>query len=230
VLAAAARPARAQQYITDDAVVTEYRACQVQMWAGQRSSWVRPVCTPIRDLELSLGFIAVWRDGGDGHVEYVAQARTALKVLTTDGWGAGFVVGTGRDPAFAGTGNPTYNLHAYVPTTASFAHDRVLLDASLGALYNRAGGRGGSAVTWALRGDLATVRRFTLVAETYGARSLGRSHLDATPELQAGVRKWLRTDHVQLDLGYGGELEGRSIGRRGAGWTLGLTRITPPFL
>jgi hypothetical protein len=224
------RSAGAQQYITDDAAVTDYRACQVQMWTGQRSAWVLPVCTPIRNLELSLGFIAVWRDGGDGHFEYVAQAKTALRPLTTGGWGAGLVVGTGRDPAFAGTGNPTYNLYAYVPATLSLGADRVLLDANLGGLYDRSGGRGAGGVTWATRADVATIRRITLVAEAYGERGLGRSHLDATPEFQAGVRKWLRTDHVQLDLSYGGQLEGRHLGGHGAGWTAGLTLITPPFL
>ena len=225
-----ARPVRAQQYITDDAGVTEYRACQVQMWAGQRSSWVLPVCTPIPDLELSLGFIAVWRDGGDGHFEYVAQAKTSFRAPRKDGWGAGLVVGTGRDPAFAGVGNPTYNLYSYVPLTISLDHDRVLLDENLGGLYNRAGGRGGSAVTWASRVDVATVRRLTLVAEAYGERGLGGSHLDARPEFQAGVRKWLRTDHVQLDLSYGGALDGRYRGTHGAGFTAGLTLIAPPFL
>jgi len=227
---ALARPAQGQQYITDDAALTEYRACQVQMWAGQRSSWVLPVCTPIPNVELSLGYIAVWKDGGDGHFEYVAQAKTVLRPVTTDGWGAGFVLGTGRDPAFTGVGNPTYNLYAYVPVTISLLHDRVLLDENLGGLYQRASGRGGSAVTWATRADVATWRRITVVGEAYGERGIGASALDATPEFQAGVRKWLRTNHVQLDLSYGGRLEGRHLGGHGAGWTAGLTLITPPFL
>jgi hypothetical protein len=83
VLLAFAAPsvASAQQYITDDAAITQYRACQLQVWYGERSSSALPVCTPIRNLEMSLGLIAVWADEGDGRPEYVAQVKTLLPHL-----------------------------------------------------------------------------------------------------------------------------------------------------
>ena len=62
----AASGLEAQQYVTDDAAITEYRGCQIQMWHGERSSWVLPVCTLVPRLELSLGLIAVWKGLGVG--------------------------------------------------------------------------------------------------------------------------------------------------------------------
>ena len=230
LLALSSGTAAAQQYVTDDAGLTEYRACQMQMWAGQRSTWMLPVCTPIRNLELSLGFIAVWRDGGTGHFEYAAQAKTAFRALRTDSWGAGFVVGTGRDPAFAGTAAQSYNLYAYVPVSRSFAHDALIVDENTGLIYERRAGAGRTAFTWALRADTRLTRHLTLVTEGYGADGVGTGHYDTPPEFQVGLRVWLRTNHVQLDGSYGGRLEGHRTGRDGPGFTLGLTLITPPFL
>ena len=227
LVAACTAPLGAQQYITDDAAITEYRACQIQMWHGQRSSWVLPVCSPLRNIELSLGFIAVWKDGAQGHFEYVAQVKTLLRPLRPNSWGAGFVVGTGRDPAFTGTANQTYTLYSYVPASVSLSNDRLVLHENTGWLYARAAGSGSNAFTWAARGDLRLRRMIAAVGEVYGAEGIGGTSAGAPAEFQAGLRSWLRRDHVELDLTYGGALR---TGRRAAGWTLGLTLITPPFL
>ena len=225
----------AQQYITDDAALTEHRACQIQMWHGQRASWVLPVCTPVRNVELSLGFIAVWEDGtGDGHFEYVVQGKTLLKPLVADGWGAGFVAGTGRDPALASTNPDVRTVYAYVPLSRSLAGDRVLLHQNTGWLYQRAGDeqewRGRHALTWAARVDVALggsrgAAQFPGVAvvEVYGAEGAA----GADPEFQVGVRPFPRPEAVQVDLSWGGLLRS---GTRAAGWTVGLTLMTPPFL
>lgn len=226
LISAAASPAssHAQQYITDDAAVTEFRACQLQMWHGERTSWVMPVCTPVRNLELSLGFIGVWEDGLDGHFEYVLQAKTLLKRLTTDGWGAGFVAGVGRDPALATTAPPQTSYYAYVPVSVSLAGDRVVLHQNTGIIVQSAARSDRLGVTWAARTEFALRRdRLLGVAEVYGAE--GRA--PAPPEYQIGVRAFPRPGRVQLDLSYGGLLR---TGRRAQGWTLGLALVTPPFL
>ncbi len=225
-LAAPAR-ARAQQYITDDAEVTEARACQIQMWHGERASWVLPVCAPAHNLELSLGFIAVWRDGAGGHFEYAAQAKTLFRALRPDGWGAGLVAGTGRDPALATTADKTSTVFAYVPVSRAFAGTRLVVHQNAGWLYQRQGGGGGHALTWAARADYRAARRLALVAEVYGTEAVGRGGSTAPAEFQAGARSWLRPDVVQVDLSYGGRLRD---GRVAAGWTLGLALVTPPFL
>jgi hypothetical protein len=233
-----ARPAGAQQYITDDASMTEPRACQTQMWHGQRASWVLPVCTPVANVELSLGFIAVWdsdpEPGRTGHFEYVVQAKSLLRPLRRDGWGVGVVGGVGRDPALAGTSADVRSFYAYLPVSRSLAGDRVVLHQNTGWLYQRASDerewRGRHALTWAARADvgLGGARqpgRFPLVAvgEAYGAEGAA----GVAPEFQVGLRAFPRHDAVQLDLSWGGFTRTR---RRAAGWTLGLTLIAPPFL
>ena len=147
LIVTASTPALTQQYITDDAAIMEHRACQVQMWHGERSSWVLPVCTPTHNLELSVGFIAVWRDGADKHFEYVLQAKTLFKPLTVDGWGAGFVAGVGRDPALASTSPRVASYYAYVPLSLSLAHDRVMLHQNTGVIYQASPGANKGALT-----------------------------------------------------------------------------------
>jgi hypothetical protein len=230
-LLGAARPLAAQQYITDDAGLTEYRACQIQMWHGQRASWVLPVCTPVRNLELSVGFIALWkRGGGDGHFEYVLQGKTLFRPLRPNDWGAGLAVGTGRDPALASTNPELHSYYAYVPLSLSLAGDRVVLHQNTGWLYQRAGDEadwhGRHALTWAARADVALGgprRPAMAVVEAYGAEGTAR----AAPEFQVGLRAFPRPKSVQVDLSWGGYLR---TGKRAAGWTLGLTLVTPPFL
>ncbi len=232
-MGAAPAGAAAQQYITDDAGLTPDRACQIQTWFGQRASWVLPVCTPVHNLELSLGFIAVRDDGsGAGHFEYVVQAKTIVRPLRPGGWGAGFVAGAGRDPALAGTSPDVRSYYAYVPLSRSLAGDRVVLHQNTGWLYQRAGdeasSRGRHALTWAARADVALGGPrgrppAAAVAEAYGAE--GAAGADA--EFQVGLRAFPRPGAVQVDLSYGGFVR---TGRRAAGWTIGLTLATPPFL
>lgn len=148
-LLALTRPhAAAQQYSTDDATITECRACQIQMWHGQRSSWLLPVCTIGRDLEPSLGFVAVWKDGADGHFEYTAQVKTLARPLTTDSWGAGLAVGILRDPGFTSTGTQAYAVYAYIPVSRSLACDRVVLHQNTGWLFQIRQGEGRHAFLW----------------------------------------------------------------------------------
>lgn len=45
----------AQQLATDDAGIVDYRACQLEAWHGQCSSWLLPACSPVRNPELTFG-------------------------------------------------------------------------------------------------------------------------------------------------------------------------------
>jgi hypothetical protein len=121
--------------------------------------------------------------------------------------------------------------YAYAPVSLSRAGGRVVLHQNTGWLYQRAGGEGSPggrhALTWAARADVALGWRArppaVAVAEAYGAE--GAAGADA--EFQVGLRAFPRPDAVQVDLSYGGFVR---TGRRAAGWTIGLTLATPPFL
>jgi hypothetical protein len=233
VVASTARAALAQQYITDDAAITEFRACQIQMWHGERSSWILPVCSPAKDLALPFGFIAIWHDKANGHLEYVAQAKTLVKPLETDSWGAGFVLGTGRDLTSVGIGHP-YSIFAYVPLSESLWHDRLILHQNGGLFWNHTAERWDRAWTWGLRGDGLLSGRIgrglVAVLEIFGAERVARSDAHTTTEYQAGLRTWIRPDRVQVDVTRGRTLWRPFAQDGGAGWTIGLTLVTPPFL
>lgn len=222
-----------QQYITDDAALTEFRACQIQMWHGERSSWLLPVCTPIKNLELSLGLIEVWHDGANGHLEYIAQAKTLFKPLATNSWGAGLVLGYGR-PLTSVDSTHAYSFYAYVPVSESLWNDRLILDQNVGFFHGRHDVYGDNAFAWALRGDGLLAGRsghgLVAVLEIFGAERIYRDDAHTTTEYQAGLRTWIRPDRVQIDLTRGRTLWRPLATSGGAGWTIGLTLVTPPFL
>ena len=211
-----------QQYVTDDAAVTEFKACQIQIWHGERSSWALPVCTPIRNLEMSAGLIAVWKDEADGHPEYVAQLKTILIQSTARHWGVGLVLGTGRDPGLTGIRNPGFNIYTYVPVTTSFLNERLILHNNIGYMYEHRTGHENDRqlLTLASRADVQLRKYFVVVGEIYDSAG-------SEAEFQLGVRGWARPGRAQLDLSYGGLLMRAGVA---AGWTLGLALTTPPIL
>ncbi len=211
-----------QQYITDDAAITEFRACQIQVWHGQRSSWALPVCTPFRNLEMSFGLIAVWKDEGDGHPEYVAQLKSVLIPRTNRRWGVGLVLGTGRDPGLSGIRSVGTNIYAYVPVTVSFFGERLMLHTNIGSVYDHRRGDDNDHqwLTTANRAEVSLRKYFVVVGEIFDSAG-------SDAEYQIGVRAWGRPGRVQLDLSYGGVLLNSG---QGAGWTLGVALTTPPVL
>ena len=211
-----------QQYITDDAAITEFRACQIQVWHGQRSSWALPVCTPFRNLEVSAGLIAVWKDEGDGHPEYVVQIKSVLIPMNARSWGLGFVLGTGRDPGLSGIREAGANIYTYLPLTTSFLNGRLLLHNNIGYLYDHRTGpeNDRQLLTIASRADVSLRKHLVVVGEIYDSAG-------SEVEFQVGVRAWGRPGKVQFDLSYGG-----LVMRAGqaAGWTLGLALTTTPII
>jgi hypothetical protein len=128
--------------------------------------------------------------------------------------------------------------YAYVPLSRSLAGDRVVLHQNTGWLYQRAGDeasfRGRHALTWAARADVALGGRRRGGGGSPPWRSPRRTGLREPPgrtrSSRSGSGRSPRPDAVQVDLSYGGFLRARGFGRRAAGWTLGLTLTTPPFL
>ena len=211
-----------QQYITDDAAITEFRACLIQIWHGQRSSWALPACTPLRNLEVSAGLIAVWKDEADGHPEYVAQLKSILIPAKRGRTAVGLVLGTGRDPGLTGVRDPGWNVYTYLPVSTSFLNDRLILHNNIGYVYDHRTGTENDRqlTTLASRAEVSLRKYFVVVGEIYDSTG-------SEAEFQLGVRAWGRPDKVQFDLSYGGFL---TRWGQAAGWTLGLALTTPPIL
>lgn len=224
------QPAVAQQFVTDDAFITESRACQLEAWHGETSSWLQPACHFVRPVELMLGAGSVAGDDGRS-TQYVLQAKAQLREPRTGGIGYGFVAGLGHDPQAQVRGG-VVSLFAHVPVTASLAADALLLHVNAGWHHEYADhgqGRvhedddhGHHAFTWALRAD-ATPRladgRIAFIAELFGENG-------TRPEFQLGLRGAAVAERLLVAVSWGGHTRS---GQAGAGWTAGFTWTPPPL-
>jgi hypothetical protein len=223
--------AQAQQFVTDDAWIVGYGACQVEAWHGEVSSWIQPACQPIRNLEITAGPGFPFSDG-----ERETRLTLEGKVLLREGNGrspaVSVVVGTEAEALSQLYRERPPLLFAYVPVTTELVEDRFLLHLNLGLESERReeeAGNGGEATkgsrraaTGAARADLVppiAAERVTLVAELYG-------EAEGRPGYQLGIRGSLIPERLLLDVSYGGHTAAEESGR---GWTIGVGWTPPSF-
>jgi len=152
---------RAQQFVTDDAALTDFRACQLEAWHGESSSWILPACQPLRNLEITAG-IGFIPETGARSTEYVLQGKALFRELTPNGVGIGAVVGAGFGPLTQIVGNGASDIFAHVPVSVSLADDRLILHGNLGWHLERDEHEHNGVVhdeshhtlTWAVRSDV----------------------------------------------------------------------------
>jgi hypothetical protein len=99
--AAMASPAAlsGQQFVTDDAGIVDFRACQLEAWRGEIASWVLPACQILPRLELTAG-VGLVQEEAERQLDYVLQAKYRLRELGASGLGiaVAVVAGVGFDP------------------------------------------------------------------------------------------------------------------------------------
>jgi hypothetical protein len=212
----------ARPMVTDDARTVDPGACQVEAWQrvnrGSRERWAFPACNPTGSLELTLGFNDL-PDGNGGRLnDYLIQGKSIFRALETNGYGYGLAVGTflHGDPV-PGQGR-LKSAYFYVPISASFLHDRLVVHANIGAQNDRDART--RPVTWGLGAEVTVTPRFILIAETYGD---DRSR----PYYHGGIRFWVVPNRVQVDTTIGARSGDMGATRW---WTVGLRLISPPFL
>jgi len=191
-LAAAPAAEAARPFVTDDARVVDKDGCQVETFVKKQRRfdedefWFLPACNPW-GVELTAGYIRLnSTPAGDSHTT-VLQAKTLLKTLESNG--AGFALTLGM---LAGTANSPYvnGIGSF-----SFADDRVVLHANLGALRDNVAhvSRG----TWGAGAEvLLMAPRLYAILESYGQRG-------EKPTLHTGLRIWIVPNQVQVDTTIG---------------------------
>jgi hypothetical protein len=209
----------ARPMITDDARITDAHACQVETWTKStragREYWAFPACNPTGNFEFTLGGNSL-PDGAGGHVsDYVVQGKTLFRPLETNGYAWGLAAGIVRhgDPR-PGQGQ-TSAAYFYVPVSASFADDRVVLHLNVGAQNNR--DLGARPITYGLGSEITLTPRFVLIAETFGDDRTSNYY-------HAGIRIWVVPGRFQIDATRGAQ-SGDFGGTRW--WTIGLRLISP---
>jgi hypothetical protein len=225
VLVSLANSAAAQQFVTDDAGVVDFRACQLEAWHGQSASWLLPACQPFRRMEVTagLGFVAQGNQGRSS--EYVFQTKVPLQEWRAGGLELAAVAGVGRGPLAQVTGRLVEDVYAYVPATLGLLTDRLDVHSNFGWRFDREPGElpeepRRHALTWAFRGDLRTNWRVILIGEIFG-ESRTRS------EFQAGIRAVVIPGRLLIDVSRGASLQ---RGQAGAGWAIGLAWTPGPLL
>jgi hypothetical protein len=70
--------------------------------------------------------------------DYVIQAKSLVKELTTNGWGWGFAIGRVSHPDITPGPNLLGNTYAYIPVSISTLNDRVTYHVNMGWLKDNA--------------------------------------------------------------------------------------------
>lgn len=185
-LAHAARP-----FVTNDARVVDLDGCQVETFVKRQRCfdeteiWFVPACNPW-GAELTAGHSRVDGVLGDTRTT-ILQAKMLLRPLETNGVGYALTVGS----FYGATTNPYLNAIG----SFSFAEDRVVVHANLGALRDNAAkvSRG----TWGVGAEILLIApRLYAIAETYGQRG-------EKPTAHTGLRIWIVPNRVQVDTTVG---------------------------
>ena len=189
LLAAAPAADAARPFVTDDARIVDPGGWQVETFVKrqqrvtEREFWLLPAHNPGGRMEFTLGQYRVDNPAaGDTRVT-LAQVKTLLKPLETNGSGYALTAGIAREnPYFNGIGSH------------SFAGDRVVVHANLGGVRDRPAMR--SRGTWGLGSELVFTPRLIGIVETYGQSG-------EKPTLHAGLRVWAIPDRWQIDATVG---------------------------
>lgn len=207
----------ARPLITDDARLTDPRACQMESWVHfhrQRNEfWALPACNPGGNFELTVGGAWSRANGNTDSGALMIQGKTLFKQLETNGFGIGLAAGYATQPGSGQSGSPYF----YVPASFSFADDRFVLHTNLGAVRLRESRE--TRLTWGIGSETQTTERLYIIAETYGQDK-------GSPFFQMGLRYWIVPNHVQIDTTFGSQI-GNIHDER---WlSIGLRLITPPL-
>lgn len=195
----------ARPFVTDDARLTSGGSCQLESWTRIYSDstefWALPACNPGGNFEVTFGGGNANNYGAESTRDYILQAKTLAKPLETNGWGVGFAAGTVRHPAISTSSNQLGNTYAYIPVSASFHDDQVVVHANLGWLKDRASDS--DSTTWGLGGEFRATDRIIAIAEVYGDDR-------TSPFTQAGLRYAVFPDLFQIDASVGQQVDSGS--------------------
>lgn len=207
--------------ITDDARVVDAKACQVESWQrinrqGAPQFWAAPACSPVENLELSVGGARQSREGQAHLADSLVQGKVVLRNLRPNDWGMALTLGR-SDERIAGHGH-AHGHYLNVPVSYSLRDDALVLHLNLGRRHELDARL--QVTTWGVGGELQLRPGLQLIAETYG--DSGQRAF-----VHAGLRQWLVPERVQLDATYGTQARWGSPQR----WiSIGLRILSPPFL
>lgn len=208
----------ARPFVTDDARLTNEGQCQLESWTRKYKTgtefWLLPACNLRGNFEVSLGTGMAQNTANGKSQDYILQAKTLFRKLSTDDWGWGLAVGHVMHPAIHPGPNLLGNTYGYIPMSRSFMQDFMIVHMNLGWLKDKA--TGDHKRTWGIGTELRLSTRLTGIAESFGDQS-------APPYFQTGFRYAVRPDLFQVDLTVGQQRHGAADNR----WISVGLRYTP---
>jgi hypothetical protein len=200
-LGAAASAQAARPFVTDDARVVDAGGYQLETFLKQqrafheREFWFLPAHNPFERVELTLGGMWVNSVPDGNSRSLIAQAKTLLKPLETNGSGYALTVGAVR---LSPSGTDSGETNPFVNGIGSFslADDAVVIHTNLGA--RRDGGANTTRGTWGAGAEIRMTARLFGIVETYGERG-------EKPTRHGGLRIWAVPNRVQVDTTVGFE-------------------------
>lgn len=213
----------ARPFVTDDARLTTAGSCQIESWTRvYRTStevWALPACNPTGNFEVTLGQGRAFYDavGSEPADDYIFQAKTLIRPLETNGYGFGLAAGTVRHPAVSPGPNLFGNSYIYLPYSASFANDQLVVHINGGWLKERTTEK--NLATWGVGTEWNVNERVTWLVEAFG---------ESNPNTywQAGGRFSLIPHLLQVDTTFGRAASGGGDHR----WISFGLRFTPSKL
>jgi hypothetical protein len=209
--AIAARP-----FNTDDARIVDAGGCQIETFVkkqarfGEREAWFLPGCNPGGNLELTFGGLNIHNDAEGRASTLIAQGKTLIKPLQTNGYGVALTLGAARQRPFAADPASHWSPFLNLISSVSLHDDAVVIHANAGALDDR--NTGVVRPTWGLGGEILVAPRLYAIVESYGQKGEKTSQ-------QIGLRFWAVPGRLQLD----GTLGSQRSGPPARTWTsLGL--------
>ena len=199
LLAAAPAVQAARPFVTDDARVVDPGSCQIETFLKRQRKfhehefWFLPACNPWERVELTVGGNRVdSAQPGDSRT-VIAQVKTLLKPLDTNGSGFALTLGIAQvQPVQAPSATSPY-----LNGIGSFSlfDDRFVIHSNLGVVRDKQSdlARG----TWGLGAEvLLLAPRLYGIIEGYGQRK-------DKPTLHAGLRIWIVPNRMQADATLG---------------------------
>lgn len=210
----------ARPFNTDDARVVDPDGYQIESYVkvqrGQKQTefWFLPARNfggALDRFEFTLGGNVVDPDPGGRSNLVVAQVKTLLRPLETNGIGFALSVGVSRlkpgspgevvitpfDITTAGGETSTsthYDPYLNAISSVSVLDDGVVLHFNAGATRNTSSNQ--TIGNWGVGAEIRVTDRVFGIAETYGVS-------DQKPAYQAGIRFWAIPSHWQIDGTYG---------------------------
>jgi hypothetical protein len=210
--------ASAQQYVTDDAAIVEYKSFQVELWHGKHSSWVLPAFHVVRNLEITTGFGLPLTDG-QRRGELLLQGKILIVHGSDERPGVGLVTGTTLRLSRPQDVTMLGNVYAYAPVSFAFLEGTVVVHQNLGWIMTpEAIEVNAHNFTYATRVDWNVLERISLWIEAFGQNG-------SRPAYQFALRGEAVTDRLIFTLSYHGTLS-RELSNPGA--IAGLSWTPPP--